>query len=138
MQNNTNKIIKKLNHKGELESSTILGILICVFILMVIPLVMWILPIYNVWSSEKGGEANLQRATQERKILIEQAEAEKEAALLQAEAIETLGELAKKYPEYREQEFIRAFSEAIQSGVIDQIIYVPTENNIPIIKNIGE
>ena len=42
--------------------------------------------------------------------------------------------MAQKYPEYRQQEFIGAFAEAIQSGQVEQIIYVPTEANIPIVE----
>jgi hypothetical protein len=46
-----------------------------------------------------------------------------------------IGEAAKKYPEYRTQEFIGAFAEAIKDGKIDQIIYVPTEAGIPIVES---
>ncbi len=49
-----------------------------------------------------------------------------------AEAIKIVGQAAKDYPEYRNQEFIGAFAHAIQDGRISQIIYVPTEANIPI------
>ncbi len=45
-----------------------------------------------------------------------------------------MGEAAQKYPEYRQQEFIGAFGEALKSGTISQIIYVPTEANIPIME----
>lgn len=89
-------------------------------------------PIYKVWKAGKTGEATLRQAESEKKILIEQAAAEKEAAAERAAAIEIIGEAAKKYPEYRQQEFIGAFAEAMADGKIDQIIYVPTEANIPI------
>lgn len=92
------------------------------------------LPRYKVWQQEMAGKARLAEATQSRQILIEQARAEKEAATLQAEAIKIMGEAAKKYPEYRQQEFIGAFGEALKAGKINQIIYVPTEGNIPILE----
>lgn len=92
------------------------------------------LPVYSVWQQEMAGKARLAEATQSRQILIEQARAEKEAALLQAEAIKIMGEAAKMYPEYRQQEFIGAFGEALKAGKISQIIYVPTEANIPIME----
>ena len=92
------------------------------------------LPRYSVWQQEMAGKARLAEATQSRQILIEQARAEKEAAVLQAEAIKIMGEAAQKYPEYRKQEFIGAFGEALKAGTISQIIYVPTEANIPLLE----
>lgn len=105
-----------------------------IIIIAVILGLMFGLPRYKVWQQEMAGKARLAEATQSRQILIEQARAEKEAALLQAEAIKIMGEAAKKYPEYRQQEFIGAFGEALKAGKINQIIYVPTEGNIPILE----
>lgn len=81
------------------------------------------------------GLGNLERAKYEKQIQVEQAKAELEAAKLRSEAIMVVGEAAKKYPEYRTQEFIGAFAEAIKDGKIDQIIYVPTEAGIPIVES---
>ena len=92
------------------------------------------LPQYNVWQQGLAGEAKLSRATQERKILVEQAKAEKESAGIRADAIAIVGAAAQEFPEYRLQEFMGAFAEALQSDKIDQIIYVPTEGNIPIME----
>jgi len=92
------------------------------------------LPVYRVWQQEMAGKAKLAEASQSRQVLIEQARAEKEAAVLQAEAIKIMGEAAQKYPEYRKQEFIGAFGEALKQGKINQIIYVPTEGNIPVLE----
>lgn len=91
-------------------------------------------PKYEVYSATHTGQAELARAEGNRKILILQAEAEKESAKLRAEAIEIVGKAAKEYPEYRTQEFIGAFAEALGSEKIEKIIYVPTEANIPIIE----
>ena len=109
-------------------------ILTIVAAMVVIAGLMFGLPKYKVWQQEMSGKARLAEATQSRRILIEQAQAEKEAAVLQAEAIKIMGEAAQKYPEYRQQEFIGAFGEALKSGTISQIIYVPTEANIPIME----
>lgn len=95
---------------------------------------MWLIPKYGVWVAGLSGKATLMRAEQEKLVLIETAKAEVEAATLRAQAIEAVGAAAQKYPEYRTQEFIAAFGEAIQSGQIEQIIYVPTEANIPIVE----
>jgi hypothetical protein len=81
------------------------------------------------------GRGNLERSKYEKQIQVEQAKAELEAAKLRSEAIMLVGEAAKKYPEYRTQEFIGAFAEAIKDGKIDQIIYVPTEAGIPIVES---
>ncbi len=91
-------------------------------------------PKYNVWQKGLAGEASLNRARQERKIIVEQAKAELDAAEVRAKAIAIVGAKAKQYPEYRAQEFIGAFAEALQNGTINQIIYVPTEGNIPILE----
>jgi hypothetical protein len=91
-------------------------------------------PPYNVWSQKLEGEAVLAHAHAARMVLVTQAEAELEAATRRAKATEIVGAAAKAFPEYRSQEFIGAFGEALHSGKISQIIYVPTEANIPIIE----
>ena len=87
---------------------------------------------YSVWSMEMQGKAKLAEATHSRQIQIEQARSEREAAVLRAEAIAIVGKAAKEFPEYRLQEFLGAFAEALREGNINQIMYVPTEANIPI------
>lgn len=91
-------------------------------------------PLYRVWEQKLAGEAALARANQQKQILVTQAQAERDSAELRAQAIEIIGEKATKYPQYRQQEFIGAFAEAMQNGAIQKIIYVPTEANIPIIE----
>ena len=78
------------------------------------------------------GKAILAEAEFAQMARIESAKAEKESAQLTADAIAIVGEAAKSYPEYRTQEFMLAFGEALREGNIDQILYVPTEANIPI------
>lgn len=112
-------------------------IVITVISLLIVTLVaglMYVVPVYKVWQQEKSGAAMLAKAEQEKKIMIETAKAEVEAASLQAQAIEIVGLAAQKFPEYRMQQFIIAFADALQEGTINQIIYVPTEANIPIIE----
>jgi hypothetical protein len=89
---------------------------------------------YNVWAMEMSGKAKLAEATQSRQIQIEQAKGEKEAAQYTAEAIGIVGKAAKAYPEYRQQMYIQAFGEALTGGKIQQIIYIPTENGMPILE----
>jgi hypothetical protein len=80
------------------------------------------------------GEAILLQSENEKKSLVAKAEAELEASKLQAQSIKIVGEMVKKYPEYRMQEFISDFGEALKSKSINKIIYVPTEKNIPIVE----
>lgn len=103
------------------------------FVVLVITC-MYALPQYKVWQQGLSGQAALKRAEQTRKIKIEAAKAEQESAEHIAKAIATVGKAAKEFPEYRQQQFILAFAEALESGTIDQIIYVPTEGNIPILE----
>lgn len=107
--------------------------LVLVFVLL-IPLLLVGIPIYKVWQQGLSGKAALERAKQERQILIEQAKAEEESASIRARAIEIVGEKAQKYPEYRLQEFIGAYAEALQNGDIEKIIFVATEAGIPVIE----
>ena len=87
---------------------------------------------YDVKKARLIGAAELAKAEQNRKILIEQARAEKESASLRAEAIMIVGQAAKDFPEYRQQEFIGALGDALRDGNISQIMYLPTEAGIPI------
>lgn len=114
------------------ELKFIVGGVVCVG--AIVAFSFWFFPTYGVWQAGLSGKAALMRAEQEKQIQIEQAKAELESAKLRAEAIAIVGEASKKFPEYRTQEFIGAFGEAIRSGEIEQIIYVPTEANIPIVE----
>jgi len=91
---------------------------------------------YLVWSQHKSGEAELGKQEQINKIRISKAKAELEAAKYQKEAIETVGKAARDYPEYREQEFISDFGEAIKKSSIQKIYFIPTNNGIPLVKDI--
>lgn len=106
--------------------------LLSVLAAVVVAVAMWGLPKYKVYKQDLRGQAALAEARQDRQILVEQANAEVEAARARAEAIGIVGEAAKAYPEYRQQEFIGAFAEALKRGDVEKIIYVPTEANIPI------
>jgi regulator of protease activity HflC (stomatin/prohibitin superfamily) len=91
-------------------------------------------PIYRVWAANYNGRAVLVKAEQTRQVLVTQANAEMEAAKARAQAIAIVGKAAQQYPEYRQQEFMAAFGEALREGNVSQIIYVPTEANIPVLE----
>ena len=129
--------MKKMRSDGILITlGTIVGVAVVAAFLL------W-KPLFGPWIQERKGYADLREAQMNRQIRVEEAEAErqalilfaqgeKDAAQLRADAIAIMGEMAQKYPEYRQQEFIGAFAEAVKSGQIDQMIYVPTEAGIPI------
>jgi regulator of protease activity HflC (stomatin/prohibitin superfamily) len=108
------------------------SILIAIISVLGIIVIFAVYPLYNVWQQGLAGKAALERAEQERMILVEQARAEKDSASMRAEAIQIMGKAAKDYPEYRYQEFLGAFAEALQNGDIDKLVFVPTEAQIPI------
>lgn len=116
------------------QDRSIVFIIVIIILLCIAVIVgmMFAIPAWNVWRAGLSGEADLRKAAQTRQIQIEQAKGEEEAAKHRAKAIEIVGKAAKEYPEYRQQEFIGAFAEAMHNGRISQIIYVPTEANIPI------
>lgn len=122
-----------MNQKGE-ASGVLLLVLAGFAVLVSIAAFMFIGPKYRVWQQGMEGEAKLMRARQERQILVTQAQSEKDAAQLRADAIGIMGKAAKEYPEYRQQEFMSAFGEALREGHVSQIVYVPTEAQIPILE----
>ena len=116
-----------------MNSEKIMACIVCVIVLAVIVVsLMFGVPVYCVWKSGLSGEAKLRSAEQTKRILVQQAEAEKDAAQYRADAIKIMGQAAKDYPEYRQQEFMAAFGEALKEGNIQQIVYVPTEAMIPV------
>lgn len=98
----------------------------------IVAVAMWGIPTYNVWQKGLSGKAILAKAEFSRQARVMSAQAEKDAAQLTADSIKIVGEAAQKYPEYRQQEFILAFGEALREGAIEQVVYVPTEAMIPI------
>jgi len=117
--------------RQELKGHKIVQDAILAFVLVIVAGIAGCPP-YNVWKTKLEGKAELMRQEQTRLIIVEQAKAEEQSAQHRANAIGIIGEAAKKYPEYRQQEFIGAFAEAMSNGDIEKIIYVPTEAGIPI------
>ena len=98
-------------------------------------------PKYNVYVNEQSGMAELSRATQNRKIKIEEAIAQKEAAKALAEAeIERargvaeankiIGDSLKGNEAYLRYLWIQG----LQQGATPQVVYVPTEAGLPILE----
>ena len=116
-------------------------ILIAVGIIAVIAILMFGLPMYNVWEQEMAGKAEMAKAEQNRKILIEEAKAKLEAEKLnaQAEIARAEGmakameiENGKLSPTYNQYLFIRTLEKISDKGSLPQTIYIPTEGMLPV------
>jgi hypothetical protein len=114
-----------------MQSWIVISITACIVVILAL---MFGIPVYSVWQQEYSGKAALAKAEQTRQILVTQANAEREAATARAEAIKIMGQAAKDFPEYRQQEYMAAFGEALREGKMSQVIYIPTEANIPIME----
>lgn len=116
-------------------------ILLVVAIAAFIALAMWGIPNYKVYSLELNGKAQLKEAEWNRQIAVQEAAALKESASLKADA-EVIraggiaeanriiaGSLTDKYIKYK-------FIEGLNDGNTE-VIYVPTEANLPILEARG-
>lgn len=111
-------------------------------ITMVIGLALY--PVVNVWQKQLSGEANLREAEWDRQIRIEEANAEKEAAELDADAEVIRARGVKEANEiiagglggpegYLRYLYIQAISKASMQGN-SQFVYLPTEAGLPILE----
>lgn len=104
-----------------------------------IVLLMYFIPQYRVWQREMAGRAELAQATWNRRITIEEAQAEKEAAVLRAEAEVERAKGAAQAQEIIAQtlteEYLRyLWIQQVEKGDNRQVIYVPTETGLPILE----
>lgn len=101
---------------------------------------MWGCPRYNVWQQGLEGEAELARASQNRQIAIQEANAKKDSARLLADAEverakgvaqanQIIGESLKGNESYLRYLWIQSLHEGKS-----EVIYVPTEANLPILE----
>lgn len=103
-------------------------------------LAMWGCPKYNVWQQGLAGQAELARAQQNRQIKIQEALALEESAKLLAkaeverakgvaEANRIIGQSLHDNEAYLRYLWIHGLE-----GTKNQVIYVPTEANLPILE----
>jgi uncharacterized membrane protein YqiK len=116
-----------------------IGSLVIVFLIVVT--LMFGLPVYNVWQQEMAGKAEMAKAEQNRRILVEEAKAKLEAEKLNAQAeIERAkgmaeamkvenGTLNETYNQYL---FIRTLEKLADKGDLPQIIYLPANGMVPV------
>ena len=101
---------------------------------------LWAWPQYRVWQQEMRGQADLARATHDRKIRIEEAKAEKESAALLAEAeVERAHGVAEANKIIADglggpEGYLRYLWIQQVANASNDTIYVPTEAGIPILE----
>ena len=111
-----------------------------VFLSFIIALYMWGMPLYKVYSLELMGKAQLKQAEWNRQINIKEAEARLASAKLDklsevvraegvAEANEIIGTSLKGNEAYLRYLWINGLHDGSS-----EIIYVPTEANLPILE----
>ena len=122
---------------NRLAGITSWGVLIVVVIILAL---MFGLPTYRVWQQEMAGKAEMAKAEQNRRILVEEAKARLEAEKLNAQAeIERAkgmaeamkvenGTLNETYNQYL---FIRTLEKLADKGSLPQIIYMPANGLVP-------
>lgn len=118
---------------------SIIGIFILIIIAIVV--MMFGLPTYNVWQQEMAGKAEMAKAEQNRRILVEEAKARLEAEKLNAQAeIERAKGMAEAMSiengtlnsVYNQYLFIRTLEKLADKGNLPQIIYMPSEGLLPV------
>jgi len=120
------------------EISGVMIFLSLLAILLLIAVAMWGLPNYQVYSKELSGKAQLKEAEWNRQITIQEAEAEKASAVLKAEAevlrAKGIAEANEIIADSLTNEYIKyKFVEGLNDGNTE-VIYVPTEANLPILE----
>lgn len=113
-------------------------LIVGVLVLLAIAGGCWAIPQYDVYQQQKSGEAAFKKAEQDRRIRVEEAQADldaaeldKQADIIRAEGIAEANEIIGKSitTEYLQWRWI----EGLHDGS-SEIIYVPTEANIPILE----
>ena len=105
--------------------------------------VVWMIagaPQWNVWQRELQGKAELAQATYNRQIAVQEAEAKKEASkslaeaeVIRAEGVAKANEIIGQSLENNEAYLRYLWIDSV-ANKDHQIIYVPTETNMPILE----
>lgn len=121
------------------ENKGVLGVVVVVLACIILGATLFFgFPMYNIWTNEQAGKAELARAEQNRQIAVQEAKAKLDSAKLLAEAeVERAKGLAEANKIVADSltgksEYIHyLWIEALKDSK-DQIIYIPTEAGIPV------
>lgn len=131
------------SERGEVEVGTVVLVLLVIVLLAAITGVgCWGVPQYRVWQQKLEGEAELARASYNRQVAVQEANAKMEAAksLAQADIIRAegaakanviLGNSLKGNEDYLRYLWIQGLEAGKNAP---QVIYVPTEAGLPILE----
>jgi regulator of protease activity HflC (stomatin/prohibitin superfamily) len=117
-----------------------IGIIVTFFLICLLAGGMYGCPQYNVYSQRLEGEAELAKAEYSRQVAVREAQAKRDSAALLAEAEITraggvakansiIGESLKNNEAYLRYLFVNELSQTK-----NQVIYVPTETQLPILE----
>ena len=131
--------MKSIMKSGKAEGELI-WVFIILFVLASVAVAAVGLPIYNVWTKEMSGKADLANAEWSKQIAIEEAKAELESASLKAaaeverakgvaEANAIIGDSLKDNDAYLRYLWIQGLHDGSS-----ETIYIPTEANLPILE----
>ncbi|MES2382421.1 MAG: hypothetical protein V4538_15345 [Bacteroidota bacterium] len=122
-----------MNTAGTISVST----LIILFLMGLVVLGMWGCPKYNVYSQQKEGEALLAHAQSSREVAVAEAKAKMESATLLAQADTIRAHGIARSNQIIGQSLTDAYLHWFWIDNIDKsnnVIYVPTESNMPIME----
>jgi len=128
-----------MNEKGDAAGAALIAMAIFVVILLIAG-GMWGCPKYNVYVKERAGYASLQEAEWDRKILIEEASAKKlsaqhyaDAEVIRARGVAEANAIIGLSLRENEAYLRYLWVQGLHDGS-SEIIYVPTEANLPILE----
>lgn len=115
-------------------------VIVSISVFSVYLIALWGCPQYSVYEQRLSGEAELARATYNRQVKVREAEAFKEASTLLADAEverakgvaaanKIIGDSLKNNEQYLRYLWIHNLNDSK-----NQVIYVPTEANLPILE----
>lgn len=88
-------------------------------------------PAYSVYSARMAGEAELAQATQNRQVIVQQAQAEQEAEVLRAtgtaQANKIIGDSLRGNPDYLRWLWVNK----LDANNNKTVVYVPTDGMVP-------
>lgn len=128
-------MFENLTGKGLIGIFTI----VAVAIMLLIGLLMWVMPIYNVWQQEQAGKAEYAKAEQNRRIKIEEAKANLEAEKLNAQAEVERAKGAAEAIKIENGSITPAYIQYLwvrqqNANTNNKIIYIPTEAGLPVLE----
>ena len=123
-----------------MENNTKLGVGIVVLLAVIVLAWMWAYPKYRIYKQDLRGQADLREQEWSKRVLVEQAKAEKDSSELRAEAEiirargvaqanEIIGTSLRDNEQYLRYLWIQGLGDESS-----KVIYVPTEANLPILE----